>query len=133
MPSMGIAQYSRAAGLARPTEPTRTAVVAAIEYAGALPATAITTVSKVPRALACSPLPLLLIMVALLSVGHDARRRGTVRRKGGGEGLPPGRLEGWAPAGAGERGTKGVAEDDRTAAAWTAGHSVYASDDSRIP
>lgn len=52
MPSIGIAQYSSAAGLARPTDPTSTAVVAAIEYAGALPATAITTVSKVPRALA---------------------------------------------------------------------------------
>src|SRR3954454_20125668 len=90
MPSIGIAQYSRAAGLARPTEPTRTAVVAAIEYAGALPATAITTVSKVPRALACSPLLLLMLMVALLSVGHDARRRGTVRRKGVGSGFAPG-------------------------------------------
>src|SRR5690348_12669988 len=100
MPSMGIAQYSRAAGLARPTEPTRTAVVAAIEYAGALPATAITTVSKVPRALACSPLPLLMLMVVLLSVGHDARRRGPCGAKGGGGWLRSGPREGWPRAGA---------------------------------
>src|SRR5947209_1429476 len=86
MPSMGIAQYSRAAGLASPTAPTRTAVVAAIEYAGALPATAITTVSKVPRALACSPLPLLMLMVALLSVVHDARARPGPDDGGGGGG-----------------------------------------------
>src|SRR4051812_8665848 len=82
MPSMGIAQYSSAAGLASPTAPTRTAAVAAIEYAGALPATAITTVSKVPRALACSPLPLLLLMVALLSVVHDAGTTWPRRRRG---------------------------------------------------
>ncbi|GLP69376.1 hypothetical protein TUSST3_59980 [Streptomyces sp. TUS-ST3] len=64
-------------------------MVAAIEYAGALPATAITTVSKVPRALACSPLPLLMLMVALLSVGHDARRRGPYGAKGvGGDSAP---------------------------------------------
>ncbi|GHI03808.1 hypothetical protein Scel_21290 [Streptomyces cellostaticus] len=49
-------------------------MVAASEYAGALPATAITTVSNVPRTLACRPLPLLLLMVVPLS--GRARRTG---------------------------------------------------------
>ncbi len=64
-------------------------MVAASEYAGALPATAITTVSNVPRALACSPLPLLLLMDALLSVLHDVG----VERTG------PGPGEGWPRVG----------------------------------
>src|SRR5919205_1076702 len=46
MPSIGIALYSSAAGLARPTTLISTAVVAAMEYAGALPATAMTTESN---------------------------------------------------------------------------------------
>src|ERR1700754_3383493 len=102
MPSIGIAQYRSAAGLASPTAPTRTAVVAAIEYAGALPATAITTVSNVPRSLACSPLPLLLLMDALLSVLHDvggcANRPRTRRGMASGQ-WPVGttKREGWIP------------------------------------
>src|SRR4051794_27627232 len=105
MPSMGIAQYSRAAGLARPTAPTRTAVVAASEYAGALPATAITTVSTVPRALACSPLPLTLLMPVLLSVVHDAGATRPRRRKG----------RGWSRPGS-ERGGLGRRGGERRAA-----------------
>ncbi len=76
-------------------------MVAASEYAGALPATAITTVSNVPRALACSPLPLLLLMDALLSVLHDVG----VERTGPGPGEDGlgsvtgrnNRREGWIP------------------------------------
>ncbi|GKQ34966.1 hypothetical protein ALMP_15130 [Streptomyces sp. A012304] len=69
-------------------------MVAAIEYAGALPATAITTVSNVPRAFDRSPL-LLLPMVALLSVVHTAGAgNGPAAPMGGG---------GWCAA-AGRRG-----------------------------
>ena len=42
MPSIGMPHHSSAPGAPRPATPTRVAVVAAMEYAGALPATAIT-------------------------------------------------------------------------------------------
>src|SRR3954454_8187311 len=46
MPSIGIPLWRSAAGLARPTTLISTAVVAAIEYAGALPAIAMITESN---------------------------------------------------------------------------------------
>src|SRR5271155_5138323 len=48
-------QYSRAAGPARATAPMRAAVLPAMVYAGALPATAMTTESNMPRALPRRP------------------------------------------------------------------------------
>src|SRR5215469_15028646 len=55
MPSIGIPQYSRAAGPANPTAAIRAAVDPAIVYAGALPATAMTIESNRPRTLARKP------------------------------------------------------------------------------
>src|SRR5581483_3410084 len=55
MPSMGMAHHSSAAGLKSPADAIRVAVVAAMEYAGALPATAMTMVSNVPRTFARRP------------------------------------------------------------------------------
>src|SRR5215472_6728554 len=55
MPSIGMPQYSSAAGPARPTAPISAAVLPAMVYAGALPATAMTTESNRPRTLARRP------------------------------------------------------------------------------
>src|SRR5215469_541984 len=55
MPSIGTPQYSSAAGPARPTAPISAAVLPAMVYAGALPATAMTTESNMPRTFARRP------------------------------------------------------------------------------
>src|SRR5690242_5145464 len=102
MPSMGMAQYSRAAGLTSPATPIRAAVVAAIEYAGALPATAMTIESDPPSAPRRSPWSLVLMYLLLqggaTSSGPGGSVEGTVRtgrpadRWPGGRGpRPPGR------------------------------------------
>ena len=50
MPNMATPQYSSAAGPPRATAPNKVAVVPAMEYAGATPATPMITESKSPRA-----------------------------------------------------------------------------------